>query len=76
MRHHNDPEVDQLLIKLIDKLCFLERETGRGSTLMLIPHSSEEDIVLVQDGKPLPDDSRMTPEELVKAAMSIREQSI
>lgn len=74
MRHHQDPEVDQLLIKLIDKLCFLERETGRGSTLILIPHSSEEDIVLVQDGKPLPNNSLMTPEELVRAARSIRQQ--
>ena len=52
MTYHKDSEVDQALIRLMDALCTHERCTGRGSTLILIPHCSDGRIVVAQDGKP------------------------
>ena len=37
----------------MDALCEWERNAGRHSTLILIPHNYDENIVLVEDGKPL-----------------------
>lgn len=65
-QQHPDPEVQQALIRLCDKLCSWERDTGRTSLLVLI----EPEFEFVADsGKPIPDDSRigMTPEQYVEA---------
>jgi hypothetical protein len=53
MSYHMDREVNAALIRLLDSLCMHERESGRRSTLILIPHNKTEDIILAQDGKPL-----------------------
>jgi hypothetical protein len=53
MSYHKDPEVNTCIIQLLDALCQWERNSGRRSTLLLIPHSPDENIVLAQDGKPL-----------------------
>ncbi len=53
MSYHADKTVDSLLISLMDALCTWERETGRRSTLILVPHNNGEDILIAQDGKPL-----------------------
>lgn len=55
MSYHMDREVNQKIIELLDALCTFERESGRRSTLELIPHNPDEKIVLAQDGKPLPE---------------------
>jgi hypothetical protein len=51
--YHKDKEVNHSIVELLDALCQWERNTGRRSTLILIPHTSDETIVLAQDGKPL-----------------------
>ena len=53
MSYHKDRECNQALIHLMDALCEWERNAGRRSTLILIPHCRDENIVLAQDGKPL-----------------------
>lgn len=55
MSYHMDKEVNQKIIELLDALCQFERNTGRRSTLELIPHNPDERLVLAQDGKPLPE---------------------
>ncbi len=63
MSYHKDKEINQAIIRLLDALCEWERNTGRRSTLELIPHNPDEKLVLAQDGKPLP-------EKQVSAAMA------
>ena len=76
MRWHKDPEVDRAFIRLIDSLCTWERNTFRGGTLVFIPDTIDhvEQIIFVQDGKPLPDEhwTRMA----VLDAMKMRLQSL
>lgn len=69
---HEDPEVEQALIRLLDRLCQWERATSRRSTLILIPALPDEKIVIAQDGKPLPHDFDITPEQIVANAMAER----
>lgn len=71
--HHPDPETNQAITKLLDCLCQWERNTGRGSTLILIPHNSEEETVLAQDGKPM-QGTLSEPEELLNFALQMRDQ--
>jgi hypothetical protein len=47
-----DRECDQAYSRLMDALCTWERETGRRTTILLIPHLSDEKIVVAVDGKP------------------------
>jgi hypothetical protein len=37
----------------MDALCQWERSTGRGSLFVLIPVESEEEVLVVDSGKPL-----------------------
>jgi len=37
----------------MDALCTWERETGRGSKLLLVPDADDEEIVFAMDGKPV-----------------------
>lgn len=53
MTHHKDRETNSAIIRLLDCLCELERNTGNRTTLLLIPHNIEENLVLAQDGKPI-----------------------
>lgn len=53
MSFHMDKEVNSSIIRLLDALCEFERGSGRRSTLILIPHNNEEEILIAQDGKPL-----------------------
>ncbi len=69
---HKNSECEQALIKLNDALCSWERDTGRESTLILVPDSSDESIVMSQSGKPLPENFNMTPEEILVIAMNRR----
>jgi len=55
MSYHKDPEVNQAINDLLAALCSWERQTGRRSTLILIPHFSDEHVVKALDGKPLPE---------------------
>lgn len=55
MSYHVDDEVNQAIIKLLDALCMHERNSGRRSTLILIPHEPDQEIIVAQDGKPLPE---------------------
>jgi len=57
LMYHKDKECNQAIIRLLDCLCEWERNTGRGSTLFLIPHFASEPLVIAQDGKPLPEQS-------------------
>lgn len=53
MSYHKDKECNSAIIQLLDSLCQWERNTGRRSTLILIPHAVDESIVIAEDGKPL-----------------------
>jgi len=70
---HKDPKCKQALVELNDALCTWERDTGRGSTLILIPKSIDEPIVMSQSGKPLPENYSMAPEEILAIAMKGRD---
>ena len=69
---HIDPRCEQALIKLNDALCSWERNTNRQYTLILIPLSPDERIVVSENGKPLPEDCLVTPEETLNNAMKRR----
>lgn len=69
---HIDSRCEQALIKLNDALCSWERNTGREYTLILIPWSSDERMVISENGKPLPKDCLSTPEESLANAMRRR----
>ena len=73
MSYHKDPEVNQALIRLLDALCTWERNAGRRSTLILVPHCSDERILMAQDGKP--QRSIFKPEFLLELALKDREES-
>lgn len=55
MSYHIDKEVNSAMIRLLDALCEFERNSGRKSTLVLIPHCEDERVVIAQDGKPFPE---------------------
>ena len=69
---HQDPEVDRAFTALMDALVTHERNTGRGSSLMLVPHQSDEDIVFVQDGKPLRFADPMDPKQFLENGLRAR----
>jgi len=50
----NDDEVNDLLIKLMDRLCTLERmgEEVYGSVLVLIPDDKRKPVLFATHGKP------------------------
>jgi hypothetical protein len=74
MSYHKDPEVNKAIIRLLDTLCSWERNTGRRSTLLLIPHNDDEEMIMAQDGKPV-DSYMITPEHLLEIAELERERS-
>lgn len=41
MSYHKNEEINKLIIELLDALCTWERNSGRGSTLILIPHTPD-----------------------------------
>ncbi len=49
-----DETVNKKIIELLDELCQWERNSGRGSTLLLIPHNPDEHLLVAVDGKPIP----------------------
>jgi hypothetical protein len=72
----NDEEVNDLLTKLMDRLCTLERTGGEAfeSTLVLIPRDKQYPILYAQNGKPFPPDN-MTYQDIeldIKVALKIR----
>lgn len=69
---HIDSRCEQALIKLNDALCSWERSTDRQYTLILIPLSPDERVVISENGKPLPEDSLTIPEETFMLAMKRR----
>ncbi len=69
---HKNSECEQALIRLNGALCSWERSTGRDSTLILVPESLDEPIVMSQSGKPLPENFSMTPKEILAIAMKRR----
>lgn len=71
---HIDERCNHKFIELNDALCTFERATDRQYLLILIPESSDEDIVISQSGKPLPPGFDMPPEELVKNTIELREK--
>jgi hypothetical protein len=52
MSYLKDKKANQKLIELLDELCQTERLSGRGSTIILIPHEIDEQIFIAINGKP------------------------
>lgn len=75
MIHHPDPSSDRALIRLLDALCEWERNTGMRSTLIFVPHSPGEKIVLAQDGRPLQPSPGMGSKEILNIALRERGES-
>jgi len=71
MSYHKDKDVEIAIIRLLDALCSWERDTGRRSTLILIPHNDDENIIIAQDGKPI-FSHIITPERLLEIAQHDR----
>lgn len=69
---HIDSDCNEALIKLNDALCSWERGTNRQYTLILIPLSPDERIVVSQNGKPLPENHLASVEETIAVAMKRR----
>ena len=69
---HIDPEVEAALVHLDDEICTFERATDRQYTLILVPHSPDEKIIMSQNGKPLPQNLGMEPREILEIAMRAR----
>lgn len=72
MVHHMNPECDAAMTRLLDALCAWERETGRRSTLVLVPHAQDEKVVIAQDGKPLQIPRGMNPRDIFEIALMAR----
>lgn len=72
---HIDSDCEQAIIRLNDALCSFERTTERECTLILVPHSSDEKIMMSQNGKPLPQDFDMPPEQILSMAMEARRKT-
>lgn len=72
MSYHMDREVNSALIRLLDALCEFERNSGRGSTLILIPHNISEKNVCAVDGKPQQTGSV---EKFMEIALKTRKES-
>ena len=70
MTLHKDKEANQALIRLLDALCEFERYSGRRSTLFLIPDQPDENIVIAQDGKPLPTQTYVEVERIFAITMN------
>ena len=51
MSYHMDKEVNEAMIRLLDALCMFERNSGRRSTLIFIPHNTDGEILIAQDWK-------------------------
>ena len=73
---HIDPDCESALIRLNDILCDFEWRTDREYTLILIPHEPDEQIFVSENGKQLPKDSLISPEESLKFAMKKRRREI
>ena len=69
---HIDQECESALVRLNDALCSFERATGREYTLILVPESPDESIRMSQNGKPLPQNFDMSPEEILAIAIKKR----
>lgn len=52
--YHMDADVEKAMVALADALCIWERNTGRESTLILVPHLPDEQLVMLENGKPMP----------------------
>jgi len=53
MTWHRDKEVNRAFIALMDALVSWERNTGRRSKLFFFPEATDEDIIFLDDGKPV-----------------------
>jgi hypothetical protein len=70
--YHKDKETNQALIRLLDSLSLWERNTSRRSTLILIPHNSDEKIMVAIDGKPLSKNSSLSINQAINLALRER----
>jgi len=50
---HEDEKVNTALVRLLDELCTWERDTGRGSALILILEVEDGKVLWAMDGKPV-----------------------
>ena len=70
-----DKDFELAMLRLNDAIARLERMSDRQYTLILVPHTSNESIMISQDGKPLPE-NLIPPEEALRMAMVARERKL
>ncbi len=76
MAYHENSQVADALVYIMDALSDWESNTGGKSTLVFIPHDDKNSIVMLQDGTPLlPEDTKVTPEEIIVLAMQERNKN-
>jgi len=73
-QHHRNPEVNQAFTQLLDHLTEDERRTGIESTLVFVPHTPGESVVMAQSGKPISEQPFMGPQEILGIAVSERDK--
>lgn len=66
-----DQRCDAALTQLDDAICSYERATGREYTLILIPHSPDEEEIIAVNGKPM-FSYGPTPREALEFALKAR----
>ena len=71
-QQHIDPTCNTAIMKLHDALCSFTRATAKDYTLILVPHSPDEQVVMSLSGKQVPSDFDISPEEMLSKAMKIR----
>jgi hypothetical protein len=53
MNFHKDVKIHRAFVSLFDAICSWERNTGRKSTLLFVPLETDEETLLIVDGKPV-----------------------
>ena len=53
MMYHRDEKVDAAILRLLDELLQYERDTGYGSTFVLILPVQDGKVLWAMDGKPI-----------------------
>lgn len=62
------------MLNLLEELGRWEADTGRKSTVIFIPQAQDEKIVMAKNGRIVPEDSGIEPQEILVMAMNERKR--
>jgi len=70
--YHKNKKINDTLMKLMEELCEDERYSGQKTTLVFIPQNKEEKILMIENGKPVPEEVTVTPQRIIEIAIMER----